>query len=136
MSRPAAMFDDLDRNLTREQALTLTDCSLEELLRAAARRRDAAHGSIVSYSRKVFIPLTQLCRDVCHYCAFAHPLRRGERAFLTPDAALAIAEAGRRAGCKEALFTLGDKPELRYRRARAELKVLGHETTLGYLAEV
>ena len=64
------------RNLTREQALALVDCDLEALLRAAARRRDAAHGSIVSYSRKVFIPLTKLCRDVCHYCTFAHPPRQ------------------------------------------------------------
>src|SRR5436189_3638272 len=130
MSRPAAMFDDLDRNLTREQALTLTDCSLEELLRAAARRRDAAHGSIVSYSRKVFIPLTQLCRDVCHYCTFAHPPRQGERAYLSRDEILAIARAGVAAGCKEALFTLGDTPELRYDVARRELSVLGHETTI------
>src|SRR5919198_4155249 len=121
MSRPAIMLDDLDRNLTRERALALVDCSLEELLRAAARRRDAAHGSLVSYSRKVFIPLTQLCRDVCHYCTFAHPPRRGQRAYLTRDEVLAIARAGATAGCKEALFTLGDKPERRYVIARKEL---------------
>src|SRR5436190_15890596 len=134
MSRPAVMFDDLDRNLTCEQALTLTDCSLEELLRAAARRRDAAHGSIVSYSRKVFIPLTRLCRDVCHYCTFAHPPRRNERAYLSLDEVIAIARTGQAAGCKEALFTLGDKPELRYRAAADELNELGHATTLSYLA--
>src|SRR5436309_5264196 len=128
MGRPAIMLDDLDRNLTREQALTLTDCSPEELLRAAARRRDAAHGAIVSYSRKVFIPLTQLCRDVCHYCTFAHPPRRGERAYLAREEVLAIARAGAAAGCKEALFTLGDKPELRYAAARQELAELGHAT--------
>ena len=110
MSGPAIMLDDLDRTLTREQALVLVDCSLEELLRAAARRRDAAHGSIVSYSRKVFIPLTQLCRDVCHYCTFAHPPRKDERAYLPIDDVLAIARAGQAAGCKEALFTLGDQP--------------------------
>ena len=129
------MFDDLDRNLTREQALTLTDCSLEELLRAAARRRDAAHGSIVSYSRKVFIPLTQLCRDVCHYCTFAHPPRKDERAYLRIEEVLAIARAGQAAGCKEALFTLGDQPELRYRAAADELAHLGHPTTLSYLVQ-
>src|ERR1700745_955610 len=94
MSRPAIMSEDLDRNLTREQALALVDCSLEELLRAAARRRDAAHGSIVSYSRKVFVPLTKLCRDVCHYCTFAHPPRRGERAVMTLDEVLDVARAG------------------------------------------
>jgi len=127
----------LDRRLTREEALSLVDLADPvPLLAAAAARRDAAHGAFVSYSRKVFIPLTQLCRDVCHYCTFAHPPRKGERAYLTPAEVLAIAEAGKRAGCKEALFTLGDKPELRYRRAREELEALGHETTLSYLAEM
>jgi FO synthase len=129
--------DDLDhdRNLTREQALALVECDLAALMRAAARRRDAAHGAIISYSRKVFIPLTKLCRDVCHYCTFAHPPRRNERAYLSLDEVLAIARAGRAAGCKEALFTLGDKPELRYRAAADELARLGHVTTLSYLAQ-
>src|SRR3954466_12171796 len=104
-----------DHRLSREEAFALTRCELQPLLRAAARRRDAAHGNLVSYSRKIFIPLTQLCRDVCHYCTFAHPPRRGELAYLTADQVLAIARAGAAAGCKEALFTLGDKPELRYR---------------------
>jgi FO synthase len=135
MSRSAIMDDDLDRHLTREQALALVDCSLEELLPAAARRRDAAHGSIVSYSRKVFIPLTQLCRDVCHYCTFAHPPRKNERAYLPIEDVLAIARAGQSAGCKEALFTLGDQPERRYRAAADELARLGHPTTLSYLVQ-
>ena len=75
---------------------------------------------LVTYSPKVFIPLTTLCRDVCGYCTFARPPRRGERAFLSEDEVLAIARAGAAAGCHEALFTLGDKPELRYRsRARS-----------------
>lgn len=126
-----------DRRLSREEALSLVDSSdLSPLLAAASARRDAAHGGQVSYSRKVFIPLTQLCRDVCHYCTFAHPPRKGEKAFLTREQVLAIAEEGKRAGCKEALFTLGDKPELRYRLAREELRELGHETTLSYLAEM
>src|SRR5205814_1903417 len=80
--------------------------------------RDRGHGNLVSYSKKVFIPLTQLCRDVCHYCTFAHPPRRGEAAYLDKEQVLAIARAGAKAGCKEALFTLGDKPELRYGAAR------------------
>src|SRR5512133_2099098 len=135
MSTPAIILDDLDRNLSREEALALIDFSLEKLLPAAARRRDAAHGSIVSYSRKVFIPLTQLCRDVCHYCTFAHPPRKNERAYLSLEDVLAIARAGQAAGCKEALFTLGDQPERRYRAAADELARLGHPTTLSYLAQ-
>src|SRR2546428_6065529 len=84
-SIPTMLSDDLvcGRNLTREEALELVDCDLASLLRVAARRRDGAHGSIVSYSRKVFIPLTKLCRDVCHYCTFAQPPRGNERAYLS-----------------------------------------------------
>src|SRR5260370_4665252 len=131
------LADDLvyGRNLTREEALELVACDFASLLRVAARRRDGAHGSIVSYSRKVFIPLTKLCRDVCHYCTFAEPPRENERACMSLDEALAIARAGHAAGCKEALFTLGDQPELRYRTAADELARLGHRTTLSYLAE-
>ena len=88
----------------------------------------------VTYSPKVFIPLTKLCRDVCHYCTFARPPRRGERAYMSADEVLAVARAGVEAGCHEALFTLGDKPELRYRAAREELAALGCETTIEYLA--
>jgi FO synthase len=94
-----------------------------------------ARGRLQSYSPKVFIPLTQLCRNVCHYCTFAHPPRRGERAYMRIDEMVAVAEAGRRAGCKEALFTLGDKPELRYAAARRELDELGHDSTISYLVE-
>src|SRR5690349_3182932 len=119
------------RRLTEAEALVLAECpDLALLMEAAAGLRDAGHGAIVSYSRKVFIPLTQLCRDVCHYCTFAHAPRRGERAYLGPDEVLEIARAGARAGCHEALFTLGDKPELRYAAARDALEQLGHETTL------
>src|SRR5262249_42673955 len=80
------------------------------------------------------VPLTTLCRDVCGYCTFARPPRRGERAFLSEDEVLAIARAGQEAGCREALFTLGDRPELRYKVAREELRSLGCESTLEYLA--
>jgi FO synthase len=90
----------------------------------------------VTYSPKVFIPLTKLCRDVCHYCTFAGPPRRGERAYLTPDEVLDIARAGAAAGCTEALFTLGDKPERRYRVARDELAALDCETTIEYLVRM
>jgi FO synthase len=119
-----------------EEAFRLAEVrDIAGLLVAAAQRRDRAHGSAISYSRKVFIPLTKLCRDVCHYCTFAHAPRDNKPSFLSLDAVLAIARAGRDAGCREALFTLGDKPELRYRSAREALNGLGHPTTLSYLAE-
>jgi len=121
--------------LVERDALALADCDdLDALTEVAAALRDRGHGANVSYSRKVFIPLTKLCRDACHYCTFAHPPRRDEAAYLTPEEVLAIARAGAKADCKEALFTLGDKPELRYRTARDELARLGHDSTLSYLA--
>jgi FO synthase len=123
--------------LSSAEALALADASdLSALMPAAAALRDRGHGPLVSYSKKVFIPLTQLCRDVCHYCTFAHPPRRGEAAYLDAGQVLAIARAGAAAGCKEALFTLGDKPEMRYGAAREALARLGHRTTLGYLGEM
>ena len=112
----------------------LLEAPLDELLAAARERRRG--GGLVTYSPKVFIPLTTLCRDVCGYCTFARPPRRGERAFLTEEEVLAVARAGAAAGCTEALFTLGDKPELRYKVAREELEALGVETTLEYLGRV
>src|SRR4029077_9879867 len=105
----------------------------DELGAEARRIRDARGTRLVTYSPKVFIPLTKLCRDVCHYCTFAAPPKRGERAYLTIDEVLDIARAGAAAGCREALFTLGDKPELRYRAAREELATLGWETPLDSL---
>jgi len=120
-----------------DDALRLADVrDVEALARAAAAIRDAAHGPVLSYSRKVFIPLTKLCRDACGYCTFAIPPRRGERAYLSHEEILAIARAGAAAGCQEALFTLGDKPEERYALARRELAELGHSSTISYLAEV
>ena len=104
------------------------------LLSAAAGLRDAGHGNTVSYSRKVFIPLTKLCRDVCRYCTFAETPKAGP-AYLSADEVLAIARAGERAGCREALFTLGDRPEARYPAARRALDAMGHESTLSWLAE-
>ena len=112
----------------------LLDAPPAELLAAARERRRG--GGLVTYSPKVFIPLTTLCRDVCGYCTFARPPRRGERAYLSEDEVLAIARAGAAAGCTEALFTLGDKPELRYKVAREELAELGCTTTIEYLARV
>jgi FO synthase len=119
---------------TDDEALALAGC--EDLARLVALAEElalAGHGRRVSFSRKVFIPLTQLCRDSCHYCTFARPPRRGERPYLSPEEVVAIAEAGQAAGCKEALFTLGDQPELRYAAARAALAEMGMESTLAYL---
>lgn len=113
----------------------LINDELGGLMARAALLRDGFHGRVQSYSPKVFIPLTHLCRDVCHYCTFARPPKRGETGYMTLDEVLAVARAGAAAGCTEALFTLGDKPELRYSAARDELSRLGHESTLSYLAE-
>jgi FO synthase len=107
---------------------------LDDLMAEARRLRAHGTGTLVTYSPKVFVPLTTLCRDVCGYCTFARPPRRGERAYLPEDEVLAIARAGAEAGCSEALFTLGDRPEARYRVARDELASLGCATTLEYLA--
>ena len=86
----------VDRRLTRSEAHDLVDLAeIEDLMRAAAERRDAAHGDAITFSPKVFIPLTQLCRDVCHYCTFAHAPRIGAKAYLTVAEAVAIAKAGR-----------------------------------------
>src|ERR1700693_3491797 len=93
-------IDRLDRSEARSLAESF---DLGPLMRAAARRRDLAHGNAVSYSRKVFIPLTRLCRDVCHYCTFAQRPHAHERAYLDIDEVLSIARAGPAAGCKEAL---------------------------------
>ncbi|MAP10806.1 MAG: 7,8-didemethyl-8-hydroxy-5-deazariboflavin synthase [Gammaproteobacteria bacterium] len=119
--------------LSRNEALALTDYPDLARLSAAARElRDAAHGELITYSPKVFIPLTQLCRDVCHYCTFSKAPKHGP-AYLPLDEVKQIAADGARVGCHEALFTLGDKPELRYRKARAALEKLGFETTTDYL---
>jgi FO synthase len=109
---------------------------LDELLAEARRIRDRAHGTRVTYSPKVFIPLTMLCRDHCGYCTFAKPpARLGAAAYLTPEQVLEIARAGAAAGCSEALFTLGERPEERYPVAREALAELGQGSTVGYLAE-
>jgi len=108
--------------------------TLGEMMRHAAALRDEGFGTTMTWSRKVFIPLTELCRDVCHYCTFAKSPRRVGNAYMSPDEVLAVAREGARAGCREALFTLGDKPELRYRAARAALEALGYSSTVEYVA--
>jgi FO synthase len=106
----------------------------DDLLPAAAAVRAGAHGSRVTWSPKVFIPLTRLCRDRCGYCTFAEPPAHVPSPYLSPDEVVAIAAAGAAAGCHEALFTLGERPELRYPAAARWLAGHGHDTTVGYLA--
>jgi len=110
--------------------------SLDRLLEQAGTLRDERTGAGITYSRKVFIPLTELCRDVCHYCTYAKTPRQLGQVYLSPDQVLEIARRGRAAGCREALFTLGDKPELRYRAARQALAVLGCGSTVEYLEQM
>jgi FO synthase len=114
----------------------LLDLPPDELLAGARRVRDSATGTRVTYSPKVFIPLTMLCRDRCGYCTFAQPPARLDKVYLSPDDVLAIASAGARAGCHEALFTLGERPEERYPAAAAWLAEHGYESTVHYLAEM
>ncbi|MEJ1963485.1 MAG: 5-amino-6-(D-ribitylamino)uracil--L-tyrosine 4-hydroxyphenyl transferase CofH [Gammaproteobacteria bacterium] len=111
----------------------LPEAPVEQLLPLAESLTLLGFGETVTYSRKVFIPLTQLCRDVCHYCTFAKAPRNLKKAYLTAEDVLAIAHAGKAADCKEALFTLGDQPEARYSVARAALDAAGATTTLEYL---
>ncbi|MDE0139525.1 MAG: 7,8-didemethyl-8-hydroxy-5-deazariboflavin synthase CofG [bacterium] len=102
------------------------------LFERAGRIRDEGRGRTITYSPKVFVPITTLCRDVCTYCTFAKPPGAGGE-YLTPDDVLAIAEAGDAAGCSEALLTLGDRPEERWPQARAFLDAQGYGTTIGYV---
>jgi FO synthase len=127
-----ARGERLDDDSVRELA-ALAHGSPDPLIRAAAETRNARTGARITFSRKVFIPLTKLCRDSCGYCTFAHPPVPGENPYLTIDEVLEIARAGEAAGCKEALFTLGDKPERKWPEAKQQLTDMGYETTIEYL---
>jgi 7,8-didemethyl-8-hydroxy-5-deazariboflavin synthase CofG subunit len=106
------------------------------LMMAAGLVRDRCHPGVITYSRKVFIPLTNLCRDVCGYCTFVKQPGTDEALTMTPEMVLASAKAAKRAGCKEALFSLGDKPELKYPSHREWLRKRGYATTLAYLRDM
>ncbi len=115
-------------------ALALADIDdTRALAGLAAELRDQGFANVVTYSRKVFIPLTHLCRDVCHYCTFAQVPRKVKAPYLTIEEVLETARHGAEMGCKEALFTLGEKPELRYKAAREALAEMGFDSTLDYL---
>jgi FO synthase len=121
----------------RGDILALADrLSLSDMCELACDVRDQGHGGIVTYSRKVFIPLTRLCRDFCHYCTFATSPKHLAAPYMSADAAVFIARQGQAMGCKEALLTLGEKPELRHAAARQALDEMGFETTLEYVAHV
>ena len=123
----------------RAELIALVAADGAALDRLVGRARDAAvagHGSVVTYSRKVFVPLTKLCRDVCHYCTFAQPPRRLAAPYMAPDDAVALCRAGAEIGCKEALLTLGDRPEARYRIARDWLDRHGFADTIDFIAHV
>jgi FO synthase len=149
MSAGAAPATDLSHQIRRalrrvedgkvisvDEAAALLACrgdDLERFLASACRVRDAGVGRTVTYSPKVFIPLTRLCRDRCGYCTFATTPDRVPAAFMTPEEVLTVARAGQAAGCYEALFTLGDRPEARWPEARAWLAERGYQTTLEYV---
>jgi len=119
------------------EALGLADCADTAALTAiAGALRDRGHRNTVTYSRKVFVPLTHLCRDVCHYCTFARTPKRIDQAYMPVEDVLALCREGARQGCQEALFTLGERPELRYSAARRALAELGYASTLEYVAAV
>jgi len=111
----------------------LSAMSVEELCQSAAELRDRGKGRVVSFSPKVFIPLTQLCRDFCRYCTFRRHPQQGSRLYMTAEEVLETARAGERAGCREALFVLGERPEERYPEARLWLRQQGYDSTVEYL---
>jgi FO synthase len=120
-----------------DDVLALADTSnLQSLCGLARDLRDRGHGGTITYSRKVFIPLTRLCRDFCHYCTFATRPKHLTAPYMTADEAVSLARQGQAMDCKEALFTLGEKPELRHDAARRALDGMGFGSTLEYVAHV
>jgi len=127
---------EMDTPLSREAArhwIRVTDEDLPELLSAAQKARDRFKPSVITYSRKVFLPLTNLCRDYCGYCTFRRDPGQPGAHTMSPDEVLAVARAGEKLGCTEALFSLGDKPELIFPEMRETLRKLGFRSTLHYL---
>ncbi len=119
---------------SNDEALALADFEDTRALADVAQTlRDRGFRNTITYSKKVFIPLTHLCRDVCHYCTFAQVPRKLKAPYMTIDEVLEVARHGEAMGCKEALFTLGEKPELRYKAAREALAEMGYESTTAYL---
>jgi FO synthase len=126
-------------SITQDEAGVLAgvaDEGLTDLCNTAALLRDRGKGRVVTFSPKVFIPLTRLCRDFCGYCTFRQDPASAQRLYMTPDEVLEVAGAGECLGCTEALFTLGERPEQRYAEAKQWLEQRGYRTTLEYLADM
>lgn len=124
------------RGMTLAEPAMLLSIPVHDLIATADERRQQRAGTRISYSRKLFLPITHLCRDVCRYCVFARPPRPGEPVFMAEDTVLAMARQGAGLGCREALFTLGDQPEARWPQARAALDAMGFGSTLDYVAHL
>ncbi len=125
--------------LSRQEALALANVTgpdLHALCESAAQVRDICYGQQLTYSRKVFIPLTNMCRDSCGYCTFVKTPQSGQAWYMTADEVMDVVQRGEQLGCKEALFSLGEKPELKYSYARDRLQALGYTTTVDYLHDV
>ncbi|MDR5903546.1 7,8-didemethyl-8-hydroxy-5-deazariboflavin synthase CofG [Halomonas icarae] len=125
--------------LTHSEALALEKApsrEFEELSNCAAQLRNTHWGRTLTYSRKVFVPLTNMCRDDCGYCTFVQKPGSPAARVMTPDEVMAVVKEGERLGCKEVLFSLGEKPELRYAEAREALARLGHTSMIDYLIEM
>ncbi len=116
--------------------LELPNTPLLELMTLAATIRDHTYGSYITYSPKVFIALTKLCRDRCGYCTFAQPLSKYPNLFMSKEEVMSIVSQGQLLGCREALITLGEKPELRYKEAARWLEERGHISTVSYIREI
>ena len=135
---PGSLWEELRDGLpvTRELACRLirvSDEELPKLLAAAVAVKERFHPGAITYSRKVFLPLTNLCRDYCGYCIFRRDPTDAGAHTMTPEEVLEVAKVGEKLGCREALFSLGDKPELAFPEMRATLRRLEHKSTLHYL---
>lgn len=124
---------DAFARLNEEEVHALIEMPMQYVCAQASAKRDALYGQVITYSKKVFIPLTQLCRNVCHYCTFAQTPKKLETPYLSLDAVVQIAREGQKMGCREALFTLGELPELRYKAAEYALAEMDYASTLDYL---
>ncbi len=129
----------MNESISREEALSFERAlgvDFSRLLKMACEKRNTHWGQVITYSRKVFIPLTNMCRDSCGYCVFVQGPESKHARYIEPDEVLETARKGEQLGCKEILFSLGERPELRYARARRDLNRLGYDSTIEYLHEM